>query len=189
MIGFLTGLVHSKNNDSIILLTHGVGYLVFIPVSELSKLVINQSLEVYIYTHVREENLDLFGFKTSEELVLFKILLNVSGIGAKTALNIIDRGVKPVKSAVANADVDFFQTIPRLGKKNSQRIIIELKNKIGGIVELDLSGENSDSRQIIEAIGAMGYSKAEVTQALKDMPDELLKIEDKIRFVLKTLGK
>lgn len=189
MIGFLSGKVHSKSQDTLILLIGGVGYQIFIPSSALMSLEIGQPLEVYIHTHVREENLDLFGFRTSDELSFFKILLNVSGIGTKTALNIIDRGVKPVKNAVINADVDFFQGIPRLGRKNAQRIIIELKNKIGGIAELDLSAENVDHLQIVEALSGMGYSKAEATKAIRQLTPEAITIEDKIRFALKTLGK
>lgn len=189
MIGFLSGKIHSKSQDTVILLIEGVGYQIFTPPSTLLKLEIGQPLEVYIHTHVREENLDLFGFKTSDELALFKILLSVSGIGTKTALNIIDRGIKPVKNAVINADVDFFQGIPRLGRKNAQRIIIELKNKIGGTTELDLSAENIDHQQIIEALSGMGYSKAEATKSIRQLPVEAITIEDKIRFALKTLGK
>jgi len=189
MIGFLSGVLHSKNPDSIILIVNGVGYLVYLPGSLLSTLTISSPLELYIYTHVKEESLDLFGFRTQEELVLYKILLNVSGIGAKTALNIIGRGTTPVRNAVVNADVDFFQSIPRLGIKNAQRIIIELKNKMGSITDLDLSSLNTDNLQIIEALGTMGYAKAEAVKVLKQLPDNLTTIEEKIRFALKNLGK
>jgi holliday junction DNA helicase RuvA len=189
MIGYLSGVLHSKYSDSIILLVNGIGYQVYLPSSMLTTINISTPLELYIHTHVKEESLDLFGFKTPEDLALYKILLNVSGIGAKTALNIIDKGSTPVKNAVMNADVEFFRSLPRLGTKNAQRIIIELKNKIGSLSELDLSTQSTDNLQITEALQSMGYTKHEAQKVLKQIPSELSTIEEKIRFALRNMGK
>lgn len=86
MIGFLSGTVHTKVGESVVLLVNGVGYLVYVPLNTLSTLKIGQLIDLYIHTHVKEEALDLYGFKTQGELGLFKIVLGVSGIGPKTAL-------------------------------------------------------------------------------------------------------
>lgn len=189
MIGYLSGTILTKTQDSIIILTQGVGYLVHLPFTHLNSLTVSSPIELFIYTHVKEESLDLFGFRNQEELAMYKILLNVSGIGAKTALNIIDKGGPEVRNAVINADVEFFRSIPRLGTKNAQRIIIELKNKIGGIADLDLSDQNADTLQVIEALQAMGYTKNEAGKVVKEIPKSLTTIEEKIRFALKNLGK
>lgn len=189
MIGYLSGTVKAKINDSVILLVNGVGYLVSIPASSLNKLTADQLLDLYIYTHVKEEALDLYGFKTPEELELFKIVLGVSGIGPKTALAVVDKGVEEVRNALMKADSGFFITVPRLGQKGAQRMIIELKNKIGSVANLDLSGQSSETQEVIDALESMGYSKQESLKAVKGMPTSQESIEQKITYALRQLGK
>jgi Holliday junction DNA helicase RuvA len=187
MIGYLSGKVQDKFPASVILLTGGVGYETLIPPSTLSSVTVGDSLKLYIYTHVREDTLALYGFKTKEELFLFNLLLEVPGIGPKTALLVVDKGVEKIKQAIAKADVDFFSLIPRLGRKNSQKIIIELKNKLGGLIELDLAGESSETLEAIEALQAMGYTKPQAIGALRMVPESLNTVEEKIKYALKIL--
>lgn len=189
MIGYLSGKIRDKFTDSVILLTGGVGYKVLISASTHGSVAIDDSLELFIYTHVREDTLALYGFKTKEELFLFNLLLEVPGIGPKTALLVVDKGVERVKQAITKADVDFFSLIPRLGRKNSQKIIIELKNKLGGLIELDLAGESSETLEAIEALQAMGYTKPQAISALRIVPNSLNTVEEKIKFTLKNIGR
>ncbi len=189
MIGYLSGTVFSKYNDSCIVLVGGVGYLVYLAPSTLSNLSLRDSVNVRTYTHVKEESLELYGFLTEDEHILFKLLLSVSGIGAKTSLLVIDRGVNDVKNAIATANLDFFTMIPRLGKKNAQKIIIELKNKVGAIAELDLSEDTSFSLEISDALASMGYSRPEIKEALKKIPSEAITTEDRLRHALRALAK
>ena len=144
---------------------------------------------MFIYTHVREDTLDLYGFSTKDELELFKLTLTVSGIGPKTALLVVDKGVGKVEQAIKNADTDFFTTVPRLGHKNAQKIIIELKNKLGGLKELDLTSENGESTQAIEALRNLGYTRQEATQAIGAVPASEITLEQKITYALRNLGK
>lgn len=188
MIGYLSGTIHSKTNDSLILLVQGVGYLVTVAPTTLNILHVDQQLELYIYTNVKEDALDLYGFKSQMELTLFKLVLSVSGIGPKTAMLVIDRGAEPLKEAIATANTDFFLTIPRLGQKNAQRIIIDLKNKLGGVASLDLSGINSELMEVSEALESMGYTKQEALKAIKEIPADL-KLEQKITAALRLMGK
>lgn len=189
MIGFLSGTIHSKSTNQIILLVNGVGYLVAIPQSYLNLLKLSDQAQLFIYTHVREDAFDLYGFATADELELFKLVLTVSGIGPKTALLVIDKGVAKVEQAIKNADTDFFTTVPRLGHKNAQKIIIELKNKLGGLKDLDLTSENEESAQAIEALHNLGYSKQEAMQAIQTVPDSEKTLEQKISYALRQLGK
>jgi len=188
MISFLSGKIYDKLPDSIILLVNGVGYKVTVVPSLYISLVLSDLLDLFIYTHVREDALDLYGFKTKEELVLFNLLLGVSGIGPKTALLVINKGVEPVKNAVVKADVDFFTLIPRLGHKNSQKIIIELKNKLGGFADLDLSDQSPEISEAAEALQVMGYSKKEALIALRGVKPEIT-IQEKIRYALRKVDK
>ncbi|KKU92042.1 MAG: Holliday junction ATP-dependent DNA helicase RuvA [Microgenomates group bacterium GW2011_GWA1_48_10] len=188
MISFLQGSVKQKNFDSVTLLVGGVGYHVFLPSSILSRLSLGEPLDLHIHTHVREDALDLFGFPNTEGLNLFKMLLSVSGIGPRTALLVLDKGVDPVKQAIIKADETFFTLVPRLGKKNAQKIIIELKSKLGSLSDLDLTGGSATS-ELLDALESMGYSPSEARQATKNLPPETIAIEDQIRFALKSLSK
>lgn len=191
MIAVLSGVVFHKNADSLVIMVGGVGYEVFVGAKTLSTAVINSKITLHTHTHVREDALQLFGFMTHDELRLFKLLLSVSGIGPKTALLVIDHGVAKVQNAVVQADVTFFTSIPRLGTKNAQKIIIELKNKLGATATLDLTSEETsgESADIIKALTDMGFSKQEVRLSLRTIPDTMTKVEEKIRWLLKELGK
>lgn len=189
MIGFLSGQIHSKRSDNIILLVNGVGFLIFVPQNILSNFNVSSKQSLYIHTHVREEALDLYGFTNEKELEFFKLLISVSGVGAKTGLLIMNQTVESIQNAIINADVDFFSRVPRLGRKTSQKIIIDLKNKVGSLQELDLLGRNVDATQVVDALVSMGYSRKEALGAVKSIPEGVDKIEEKIRLSLRSLAK
>ncbi len=189
MIGYLTGTIIHKSAEQIILLTGGVGYLVTVPQNYLNLLKISGQTELFIYPHIREDAFALYGFFTPDELELFKLMLTVSGIGPKTALLVLDKGVDLVEQAIKKADTDFFTTVPRLGHKNAQKIIIELKNKLGGLKELDLTAENEESTQAIEALVNLGYSKQEAVKSIEAVPNSEKTLEQKITYALRNLGK
>ncbi len=189
MIGYLKGTVLSKLSGQVIILVSGVGYLVTFPSNIILKLKESDKVEAFIYPHIKEDAFDLYGFASQDELNLFKLVMTVSGIGPKTALLVVDHGVNLVEGAIKNADADFFTNIPRLGRKNAQKIIIELKNKLGGSKDLDLSGESEINLQVIEALKGMGYSKQEALKAVQEIPKSLEKIEEKISYALRQMGK
>lgn len=190
MIGALTGTIFTTHKNPIIVFVGGVGYAVYVGEHLLAELKKDDKKTFFIHTHVRDDILDLFGFVSEEEHALFMLLLSVSGIGPKTALTIVDRGVAAVRHAVVSSDVDFFTTIPRLGKKNAQKIIIELKSKLGSTKELDLASESlGDTKEIIDALLSMGFDRSEVISAIKKFDPTLTTIEQKIRHALKLLSK
>lgn len=121
MIGRLTGTLVEKTPTSIILDVNGVGYEVYAPEPWKTTAVLNTAYALSIYTHVRDDAIELFGFSTLHERKLFELLLSVSGVGPKTALVITSHGVGEVEQAITTANVDFFTNIPRIGKKNAQR--------------------------------------------------------------------
>lgn len=190
MIGLLTGTIVYKTNASIILDVSGVGYKVLIPESVLPSLLLQEEKSLFIYTHVREEALDLYGFSAHEDLRLFEYLIGVSGVGPKSALGVFSVGNRSdIIKAIATGDVSFFTGVPRLGKKNAQKIIIELKSKIGSTEDLDLSegaGENSD---VIQALQGFGFTRNEAQRALSALDGKATTPEEQIRLALKYLGK
>lgn len=184
MIARLIGKPERLAPDSIIVDVGGVGYKVFVtPRVPLSEALIT----LFIHTHVREDTLDLYGFLSQEELQLFKLMINISGIGPRTGMLLLNQGVAAITSAVTKADVDFFTGIPRLGKKNAQKIIIELKPKLGDLTALDLAGESSETRDAIAALVSLGFKSKEAREALRHAEGKDL--DEKIKSALKNLGK
>jgi len=137
MIAHLTGILFSKRPQSVVVDTTGVGYHIYIPLSTFYQLPDEmEKVSLHVYTHVRQDMLQLFGFQTETEKEIFLLLISVSGIGPKLALNILSGiGIKELLSAIVNADSERISAIPGVGKKTSQRITLELKEKVSDIVE------------------------------------------------------
>ncbi len=189
MIGRLTGTIATSAQTPLIIDVGGVGYRVYVTTRDARTLPYQSKAVLYIHTHVREDALDLYGFSDQKDLSLFELLLTVSGIGPKTGLSIIERGAQSVERAVVAADTEFFTTIPRLGKKNAQKIIIELKNKLGGLRDVDLTenGE-SETKQMLDGLIAMGFDRKSAIGAVRQVkPADT--IEQKMRTALKFLSK
>ena len=190
MIGMLTGTIAQTTHNPIIVNVHGVGYAVFIPARTVTQLHLNGTSTFFIHTHVSDDALDLYGFLSQDELDLFKLLLTVSGIGPRTATSIMDRSASAIQTAIMTSDVDFFTTIPRLGRKNAQKIIIELKSKLGSTKELDLSDDSEgETKQLLDALLSMGFARNEIIGAIKKLDKTDVTLEQKVRHALKNLGK
>lgn len=191
MISYLEGTIKHKGSNCLIVLTNnGVGYKVHVPLDIISRISLNSPISLYTHTHVKEDALDLYGFPTQENLALFELLIGVSGIGPKTALSIFGNGKLPkIKEAIVKGDVSFFTSVPRLGTKNAQKIIIELRPKLGSLGELDLTAESGETKEIVDALKSFGFSASEAKEALKSIKDLEGTTSDKIRQALKYLGK
>lgn len=189
MIGFLQGIIFKKSSNYILVNVKGVGYKLFLGPQTLTSLKLEITQDFFVHTHVRDDDISLFGFLTNDELELFELLLTVSGIGPKTGLLVVDKGVDKITQAISQANVEFFTGIPRLGRKNSQKIIIELKNKLGSVKELDLQDYSQEFGQAVQALVSMGYAKNQAIEVLKKAPVEIKNLEDYLRFGLKNLVK
>ncbi|MBU1200354.1 Holliday junction branch migration protein RuvA [Patescibacteria group bacterium] len=184
MIGFLSGqIIHSKNG-SIILNVNGVGYQVF-TIKHIKPT--NSKTNLFIYTHVKEDEISLFGFETQDELELFKNLISVSGVGPKIGLSILASGTdKDIVSAVKNSSVDFFSTVPGIGKKTAQKLIIDLKSKLDNS-SADLTMLEQDS-SLVEGLMGLGFAKKEIQKiAPKIKPN--LELVEQIKLALKLLNQ
>jgi len=191
MIGWLNGTVIIRDDPYIILDVNNIGYKVHAASDVLSSIVkIGSKLQAFTYTFVREDVLNLYGFLKYSDLKLFEALINVSGVGPRTAIMIFSIGNSDeIKKAIMEADTGFFKRVPRLGSKNAQKIIIELKNKLGGVGELNLNGEDRAARSEISlALKTFGFSTKEIDDAVKNI-DSAKSIEDQITLALKYLGK
>ena len=192
MIASLNGKVETLNSDAAIINVGGVGFRVYMPTSALSTLgKPGDTVKVYTHMHVREDNIALYGFPTSEELWLFETLLGVTGLGPKLSLAMLS-ALNPdqITMAIATSSVDMLDMIPGIGKKVASRIILELKDKIGaGWVITPATQMTKENAEVLAALTTLGYSAAEAVKAVAALPaDPKLKLEEKVKLALQYLG-
>lgn len=192
MIGTLKGVIDYREDPFLIIDVNGVGYKVLVPNSVLSKITgTGETIKLYTHTHVREDLLELYGFTEPSDLKVFSLLISVSGVGCRTALGIFSVGSRgEIIQAISTGDVSFFTSVPRLGKKNGQKIIIELKNKVGASGDLDLSEKDTaEKNELLDALKGFGYSAREAQEAIRELEGKGNTIQEKVRLALKYLGK
>ena len=191
MIASLSGTIHHLSSHRCILLVNGVGYEIELPLRTKQLLAPDQEVEFFIHTYVREDQLKLFGFETILERDLFTTLLSISGVGPKAALSILSSGtVDSIQKAISTADVKFFTKIKGLGKKTAQKIIIELKEKLGSLEELDLNENSQDKlpQEVVDALIDFGFPKKEIIVVLEKL-DQTQSESQLIKLALQQLGK
>ncbi len=185
MIAFLEGIISKKITGGVILNTGSVGYLVHVSSSTFAELEENDSLSLFIHTSVREDDISLYGFRTLEELELFKKLISVSGVGPKTGLEVLNNSAASVRYAISNGDATLLEKTPGIGKKTAQRIIIDLKNKV---TENKKPDEYVDSKDVnsdaVKALEKLGFRKHQIINRLKDIPKDIKTEEEIIRYFL-----
>lgn len=188
MIGYLEGDVRAVRLNHCILLAGGVGYKVFCTKETLARIPSSQRAAFWTHLAVREDILDLYGFSTEEELRFFDLLLTVSGIGPKSALAILDiASVETLRSAIAGGNASYLTKVSGIGKKTAEKIVLELKDKVG-LAEEAVSRSLTGDEDALEAMRALGYSHAEARDALRKVPAEIQKSTDRLREALKILG-
>lgn len=206
MIAHLSGTVLYKEPKYAIIQTGGVGYKVSACERDLEMLRIGEHASLWIYTAVREDAIDLFGFILRDSKEMFDHLLTVSGIGPKTALNVLNAaGYEAIQSAVLTGELSYLTSISGVGKKMAEKVILELKGKLGTIERIDpatgekvsmsasgngLSGASQSDIDTIEALKSLGYTHRESKDALEklDKDTRTKDIGEKIKILLKVLG-
>ena len=192
MISSLHGRLESLGANGAVIDVNGVGYQVFMPTSTITTLgAIGDRVNLRTQLVVREDSLTLYGFNTAEELELFQILTGVSGIGPKLGLAILSSmSVEQVSMAIAGGDTDLLKTIPGIGKKMAERIVLELKDKIGaGLLAAGGAQFAPENSEVIAALTSLGYSVAEAGKAVASIsPPEKSTLEEKLRLALQYLG-
>lgn len=167
MIGYLTGAVHSVSEKDMVILVQGVGYKVLAPLPVLLSSKEGKQISLHIHTHVREEALSLYGFEKETELELFERLINVSGIGPKSALAMLSvHSPASVAEAVERGDAVLLSHTPGIGKKTAEKIIIELKGKLAHLQD---AGRTDSFFEVRLALEALGYSPKEVHDVLQKL--------------------
>ncbi len=179
MIRLLKGALIAKEKQSLTLMINGIGYQVFVANSLLA--CEDKELTLHIHTHVREDSLTLFGFKNKEELNFFEQLIGISGVGPKMALCILDMPLSTVQNAIVSEDVKTLSSVPGIGKKKAERIILELKNKIDPIAKNETSAIHPD---VFITLETLGYKRHHIQAILSEVDEEITDAEEWIRIFL-----
>lgn len=191
MIATLNGVVSEKLTDMVVLDVQGVGYGLFVTAEDHGRLGSGDPAKLFIYEHIREQAHDLYAFLTRDTKGLFEQLLDVNGIGPKMALNMLSIGTaQEVRQAIAGGDVKFIQRASGVGKRVAERVVVELKDKVGlSGVDLASTGLLQSETAILkdeaaEALVALGFTYQDAAKALQTI-DANLSTEERIKLALK----
>lgn len=191
MIALLTGKLLDVSNGEAVIDVNGVGYAVRVPATYLAKN--SSTVTLHIDTIVREDSITLYGFETSSEKMCFRVLYSVSGVGPKTALGIISfYSVDDLRRIMINRDVNSLSKVPGIGKKTAERMVVELKDKMGiagtGVESVPYVGETSTHEELIQALVNFGYKRNDAINALRPRLDDINKgrpVEEILRETLR----
>ena len=191
MIGRIQGTLIESNPPQVLVDVHGIGYEVDVPMSTFYNLPgLGEKVTLLTHMVVREDAQLLYGFLTASERDCFRQLLKVTGIGARTALAILSgMSVEMLVQAVAMQEVGILTKVPGIGKKTAERLILELKDKLGSaIISSGVTVASSAIADVIKALVSLGYSEREATQAAKKLPEDI-DLSEGIRLALQGMVK
>ncbi|MCK5812377.1 MAG: Holliday junction branch migration protein RuvA [Clostridiales bacterium] len=195
MYEFIKGKAENKDNQKIVIENNGIGYGIFTSLTTLSKINVGDEVKLYTYLHVREDQFSLFGFMDEEELVIFKMLISISGVGPKASIAVLSTlSTNEFAMAVATNDDKTISKANGIGKKTSQRIILELKDKFKNLDINDeqvLINDNINDELLNEAkmaLMVLGYKSKDAIQLIGKVYDERDSLEDIIKKALRAIG-
>lgn len=190
MIGHIAGTIIHTDESFVIVSAHGVGYKIYATKDHLRKLdKTSEAVSLWTYLAVRDDALVLYGFENKNTLDFFELLITISGIGPKTALGILNTAedINTLRKAIGAGDLGHLVKISGIGKKNAEKIILELKGKLGISEGADITLR--DEVDALEALKALGYGHREAREALQEISKEISDTGERIKAALKILGK
>lgn len=191
MIASIEGRVVSRSKDSLIVALGGLGIRVYVPADLLMQARPGERLLLHTYLHVREQELSLYGFADAQDLELFEALLGVSGIGPRLALAALSAmPADALRLAISQEQPGVLARVPGIGKKTAQKIVLELKDRIGveeGIMP-ELAALSEADAEVVDALIALGYSVVEAQRAVQNLPRDITDVEERLRLALASFG-
>lgn len=187
MISYLSGKIILKKEKFIVLEVNKIGYKVFLSKKTFSIIPeIEKEVKLFCFLNVRENSLDLYGFLSPEELEFFETLETIRGVGPKAALEISCLGpLEKIRERILAHDEKLFEGIPGIGRKKAMTIILELSGKIKDISQ---KGKNKETDEAEEALVSLGFSRQQVREILKKIPEDIKETEERIKKALSILG-
>ena len=189
MISSLSGTIRHKDLHSVVLDVSGVGYKIMVQDDVVLDLIPSEPAFFWTYLAVRENALDLFGFPDREALEIFELLITISGIGPKTAMGILNlASPATLREAVSTGETSYLTRVSGIGRKNAEKIVLELKDKIKN-TDVGSSQDKRSEGDVLEALISLGYSERDSREALKKVPKDVQETSDRVRFALKNLAQ
>jgi Holliday junction DNA helicase RuvA len=174
-----------KNLPQAVLEINGIGYGVSVSLECLDKMSLGQEALLYTHHHIGEDKQDLYGFSTADQRDFFELLLSISGVGPKSALSIVSSNDPNIlRSAIAKGEPDIFMHAAGVGKKTAERIVLELKSKVG--IQPDIA---SGYGQVFEALRSLGYNPPEVKKAIAAIPASITDVQEQLKIALQVLAR
>lgn len=192
LISYIKGIITYKTNTFVVVECNGIGYKIFVSSATLSSLNENETIMIYTFMNVKEDDISLFGFLTQQEQTIFHQLLSVSGIGPKGALAFLSEMTpEEIVIAILSEDIKTLSKAPGIGKKTAQRLILELKDKVKTeeISQQTSQKDTSEKWEAVEALTSLGYSRSEAVQAVNACYKEGLSVEETLKLSFKKLTK
>ncbi len=196
MISYIIGDVRAIDEESFVLESNNIGYLIKSSLSTLTLIELNNEYKIYTSLEVREDDMSLYGFYTKEELEMFKLLTSVSSIGPKNGIGILSTlGINDIKQAIVNSDIDTLTKAKGIGKKTASRIILELMDKVkdmpidsDSVHDLIAPAKTSEDLDVAkEALVNLGYAQNDIDRVLIELKDMDLSLEELVKESLKRL--
>ena len=188
MIAHISGKIAEKFAGSVIVDVSGVGYEVIVPAGEFERAVLNEQIKFYTYHNITDRSQELFGFSSLAAKKLFELLITIQGIGPRAGIAIMSLGeTEEVRNAIACEDAKFIQKAAGVGKKSAERVILDLKDKVGMAISKPDGVSDSislASDEALEALIALGFNLNDATKALEQIPRDL-PTEERITLALK----
>ena len=190
MIGRIAGVLAEKNPPQVVVMAHGVGYELDVPMSTFYHLPrTGEAVELLTHLVVREDAHLLFGFLTAGERMAFRLLLRISGVGPKVALSVLSGlSVDELATAVATEDASRLTRVPGIGKKTAERLVLELRDKLASALPSASRAVPTQGSDVLSALLALGYNDREAQAAIRGLAPDLA-LADAIRQALKQLAK
>ncbi len=190
MIAKISGKIIHKDPGFLIIETAGIGFKVYVSNETISDIAVFDQNSVSLWTHlaIREDSWDIYGFSKEEDLGFFQLLISISGIGPKTALAVLNASsAKNLKTAIASGDTDYLTKISGIGKKLAEKIVFELKDKMGASDKeagLAIKGDSD----VLKALVSLGYGEREAREAIKKLSKDTQGTSDRVKNALKILN-
>src|SRR3989344_2102288 len=187
MISYIEGKIKLRGNKFLTIIANGLGYKVYTLPDTLRKS--GDTASLWTHLRVKEDVLELYGFESYPELEFFETLIQISGIGPKSAMGILSIApLDTIKKAIASGEISYLTKVSGIGKKTAERVIIELRDKMGKLGEADKT-MFKEEKDVLAAIVSLGYSLSEAREAIKKIPDSVTGVNARIKEALKILGK
>ena len=192
LISYIKGIITYKTNTFVVVECNGIGYKIFVSSATLSHLNETETVMIYTFMNVKEDDISLFGFLTQQEQTIFHQLLSVSGIGPKGALAFLSEMTpEDIIIAILSEDIKTLSKTPGIGKKTAQRLILELKDKVKPqeAIQQTPQKDTNEKWEAVEALTSLGYSRSEAMQAVNACYKEGLSVEEILKLSFKKLTK